>query len=119
MEQTVITSAAAQVIVAIIPIVGIVIGGTIIFFSLLWHHHETKQRIKAGGSPKTNFNYRACTLLSGLLLSGIGAALSVFFALLNGISPALLAGVIPLTTGICLIIFYKLYDWNGTGSGSH
>ena len=29
---------AAQVIIAIIPIVGIVMGSVVIFFYLLWHH---------------------------------------------------------------------------------
>ena len=112
MEQT-FTSPAAQVIISLIPIVGIVIGGVIIFFTLLWHHHETKQRIKAGReNPQQSFNYRALTLLSALLLTGIGFMLSLFFILINGISPALLGGLIPLTIGICLLIFYKLYDWH-------
>jgi len=110
MEQTVI-SPAAQVIIALIPIVGIVIGGIVIFFSLLWIHHETKQRIKAGDYSKKSINSRAFTLLLSLLLTGIGFMLSVFFAFLNGISPSLLGGLIPLTIGVCLILFYKLYDW--------
>ena len=109
MEQ--ITSPAAQVIFALIPIVGIAIGGIVIFFALLWIHHEKKQQINNGEKPKSNFNYRAATLLSGLLLTGIGAMLSIFFALLVGISPSLLGGLIPLTTGICLLLFYRLYDW--------
>ena len=103
MEQT-ITSPAAQVIIALIPIVGIVIGGVIIFFALLWVHHERKQRVKAG--------LKAATLLIGLLLAGIGTMLTVFFALFAGISPALLGGLIPLTIGLCLLAFYKMYDWN-------
>lgn len=109
MEQ--ITSPAAQVIFALIPIVGITIGGIVIFFALLWIHHETKQRIKSGEKAQPKFNYRAATLLIGLLLTGIGAMLSIFFALLDGISPALLGGLIPLTIGICLLLFYRLYDW--------
>ena len=111
MEQT-ITSPAAQVIIALIPIVGIVIGGVIIFFALLWVHHERKQRIKAGLTQKTRFNFKAATLLIGLLLAGIGTMLTVFFALFAGISPALLGGLIPLTIGLCLLAFYKMYDWN-------
>ena len=34
--EEIIASPAAQVIVAIIPIVGIVIGGVVVFFYLLW-----------------------------------------------------------------------------------
>ncbi|MBR1403891.1 MAG: hypothetical protein IJ558_06905 [Treponema sp.] len=110
MEQT-ITSPAAQVIIALIPIVGIVIGGIVIFFSLLWIHHETKQRIKAGDFTKKRFNSRAFTLLIGLLLTGLGIMLSVFFALLTGVSPALLGGLIPFTIGFCLLLFYRIYAW--------
>ncbi len=107
-----ITSPAAQVIISLIPIVGIFIGGTVIFFALLWIHHENKQRIKSGEKPQKNFNYKAATLLSGLLLTGIGTMLSIFFALFAGVSPSLLGGLIPLTIGICLLLFYRLFDWN-------
>ncbi|MCR4822161.1 MAG: hypothetical protein K5873_04735 [Treponema sp.] len=110
MEQS-ITSPAAQVIISLIPIVGIFIGGTVIFFALLWSHHETKQRIKAGEKSSPRFNYKASTLLCGLLLTGVGLMLTVFFALFDGISPALLGGLIPFTIGICLLFFYRLYDW--------
>ena len=110
MEQ--ITSPAAQVILSLIPIVGITIGGIVIFFALLWVHHENKQRIKAGEKSKSEFNYKAATLFSGLLLTGIGGMLTVFFALFDGVSPALLGGLIPFTIGLCLLLFYKIYDWN-------
>ncbi|MBQ8013202.1 MAG: hypothetical protein IJ257_02225 [Treponema sp.] len=110
MEQ--ITSPAAQIILALIPIVGIFIGGTVIFFALLWIHHENKQRIKSGEKAWSRFNYKASTLLCGLLLTGIGFMLTLFFALFDGISPALLGGLIPFTIGICLLLFYRLYDWN-------
>ncbi len=115
MEQT-ITSPAAQVIISLIPIVGICIGGIVIFFALLWIHHETKQRIKAGEKAHVKFNYNAATLLCGLLLTGIGLMLTIFFALFDGITPALLGGLIPCTIGICLLLFYKLYDWKSDDS---
>jgi hypothetical protein len=109
MEQ--ITSPAAQVILSLIPIVGIFTGGTVIFFALLWLHHETKQRIKAGENFRRNYNFKAATLLIGLLLTGVGFMLTVFFALFSGISPSLLGGLIPFTIGVCLLLFYRLYDW--------
>ena len=107
-----ITSPAAQVIISLIPIVGITIGGIVIFFALLWVHHETKQKINSGEKIRANFNYRAATLLSGLLLTGIGFMLTVFFALFVGVSPSLLGGLIPFTIGICLLLFYRLNNWN-------
>lgn len=110
MEQ--ITSPAAQVIISLIPIVGIFIGGTVIFFALLWRHHENKQRLITGEKAQSAFNHKAAALLIGLLLTGLGLMLTVFFALLSGISPTLLGGLIPFTIGICLLLFYRLYDWN-------
>ena len=41
-----ITSQSAQVVIAVIPIVGIAIGGVILFFYLLWSHHETKLSLR-------------------------------------------------------------------------
>ena len=111
MEEKVVSS-AAQVIIAIIPIVGIVIGGIVIFFSLLWHHLEVRKQILAGTYRRERFNLKADSLLIGLLLTGVGAILTVFFALMSGFSPAILGGLIPLAIGICLMIFYKINDWN-------
>ena len=102
-----ITSPTAQVIIAIIPIVGICIGGMVIFFSLLWHHHEVKLQIKMGTYHKETVNLKACSLLIGIMLIGIGTILSLFFLAMEGISPAMLGGLIPLSVGICLIVFYK------------
>lgn len=102
------TSAAAQIILCIVPIVGIVIGGVIIFFFLLWRHHEIKQRIKAGSYTPTVFNLRVFSLLTGILLTGIGAVLTIFFFLLLGKSLAILGGLIPFAIGVCLLIFYKV-----------
>lgn len=106
-----VISEAAQVVFSVVPIVGIVMGGIVVFFSLLWHHLEVKKQILMGTFKREKFNLKAYSLLIGLLLTGVGLTLSVFFILLTGISPALLGGIIPLSLGICLIIFYRLNDW--------
>ncbi|MGI5058384.1 hypothetical protein [Treponema pectinovorum] len=111
MDQKIISS-AAQVIIAIIPIVGISIGGIVIFFSLLWHHLEVNKQIAAGIYNRGKFDLKSYSLLIGLLLTGIGFILTLFFALTGGISPSLLGGLVPFAIGICLIIFYKVNDWN-------
>lgn len=111
MENNVMSS-AAQVIIAIIPIVGIVMGAVVVFFSMLWRHLEIRKQIMAGTYRPERFNLKAYSLLIGLLLTGVGAILTVFFILMNGASPAILGGLIPLAIGICLIIFYKINDWN-------
>lgn len=105
-------SVAAQVIIAITPIVAIGIGGVVVFFSLLWHHLEVRRQILNGSYKHEKFNLKAYSLLIGLLLTGIGLMLTIVFALINGISPSLLGGLIPLSAGICALIFYKLNDWD-------
>ena len=99
---------AAQVIVSIIPIVGIVFGAIIVFFALLWRHHENKLRIKTNSYKPINFNWMAFTLLLGMCLTGVGLVLTAMFALLEGKSFALLGGLIPLSIGVMLVAFYKL-----------
>ncbi|MCR5290340.1 MAG: hypothetical protein K6E51_10140 [Treponema sp.] len=103
-----VTSAEAQVVLAVIPIVGIVIGGVIIFFYLLWHHHEIKLQIKTGIYHQKKFDLKTFSLLTGLLLTGTGAILTLFFILMAGGSYTILGGLIPLIIGVTLLLFYKI-----------
>lgn len=107
MDQS-MTSAAAQVIISLIPIVGIGIAGILVFFWLLWHHRETKLRIKAGSYTPHRFNLKAFSLLTGLLLVGVGLILTVMFSILEGRSWDVLGGLIPFIIGAMLIVFYKI-----------
>ncbi len=102
---------AAQVIVAIIPIVGIVIGGIVIFFYLLWRNAQISLLIKTDKYEPLQFNLKLFSLLTGILLTGIGVVLSVFFIVLDGFSYNLLGGLIPFIIGVSLITFYKLYTF--------
>lgn len=99
---------AAQVIISIIPIVGITFAAIVVFFALLWHHRETKQRIANGTYIPKKFPFKAFSLLAGLLLIGIGIVLTVMFLLLEGLSWSMLGGLIPFITGLMLFAFYKL-----------
>lgn len=101
-------SPAVQILVALIPIVGIVCGATVIFFALLWRHREIKLRIINNSYKPVNFKFRVFSLLTGLFLTAVGLVLSVMFILLHGISWAALGGLIPLATGIALLVFYKI-----------
>ncbi len=51
-----VPSAAAQVLVTVIPIVGISTAGIVVFFWLLWHHRRTSLLIKAGQYQKLSFD---------------------------------------------------------------
>ncbi len=102
-------SAAAQVIVTIIPIVGIVMGSAVIFFYLLYTHKEKMLMIERGIVRKTGFDLGIFSIFSGLILFCIGTCLTIFFSLKEGISYSLLSGIIPLACGIGLISYYVIY----------
>ena len=106
MEQ--ITSAAAQVLIAVIPISGIVMGAVVIFFYLLWRHRQRTLLIQAGHYNRPDFDLHLFSLLAGLLLGSVGLTLTVFLALVTGPTYGLLGGIIPLSMGIGLLAFYVI-----------
>jgi len=97
---------AAQVIVSLIPGLGIVLGGVVVFFYLLWRHRQIVRQISAGIYRPPQFDILLFSLLAGFLLSGVGAVLSLLFFLIEGIGYALLGGLIPLALGGGLLGFY-------------
>lgn len=97
-------SSAAQVIIAVIPIVGIVMGSVVAFFYLLWHHRRTILLIKAGRNHR-DFDLLSFSLLAGLLLAGVGLSLTIFFILMDA-GYGLLGGIIPLVIGTGLLAYY-------------
>ncbi|MCL2265109.1 MAG: hypothetical protein FWC22_03605 [Treponema sp.] len=100
---------AAKVLIAIIPIVGIVIGSVVIFFYLFWNYRRRIMLIQAGHYTKPEFNLLSFSLLSGLLLSSVGIALTIFLSIaVEGASYGLLGGIIPLSMGIGLLTFYLI-----------
>ena len=100
-------SPAAQVIVSLIPIVGLVLVFVLIFFALLWHHREVKLQIKNETYAPFEFNWKAFTFLSGLSMIAVGFVLSVMFWAIKGLSWGLLGGLIPLSLGVVFLIFYQ------------
>jgi hypothetical protein len=78
------------------------------FFYLLWHHKHVSLQIKTGTYHPVVFNWPIFCLLLGLILTCIGTVLSVLIAIIDGLSFPLLGGLIPLSTGISFLIFYKL-----------
>jgi len=102
------TSPTAQVIIAIIPIVGIVMGSAVIFFYLLWNHRRRTLLIKAGQYSRPNFDLLTFSLLAGLLLTAVGVALTVLLSIIVGATYGLLGGIIPLAMGSGLLVFYAI-----------
>ena len=103
-----LTSSAAQVIISIIPIVGIVMGSVVIFFYLLWSHKRRTLLIKAGQYRRPEFDLLSFSLLAGLLLGTVGLALTVFLAIALRVNFGLLGGIIPLAVGIGLLVYYGM-----------
>jgi hypothetical protein len=101
-------STAAQVIISVIPIVGIVMGSVVVFFYLLWNHRQKMLLIKTGNFQKTEFDLLSFSLFTGLLLCTVGVTLTVFFALFRGLDYALLGGIIPLACGVGLLVYYGI-----------
>jgi hypothetical protein len=108
---------AAQVIIAIIPIVGIVMGSVVIFFYLLWSHRQKTLLIKAGHYNKPGFDLLPFSLLTGLLLGSVGVALTVLLVIIEGASYGLLGGIIPLSMGIGLLVYYGIKRGDKTPHG--
>ena len=101
-----IKSSAAQVIIAIIPIVGIFMGSVVVFFYLLWHHRRKVLMIKAGQDHKSDFDLLSFSLLTGLLLLSVGISLTIFLAIMKNAGYGLLGGIIPLAIGTGLLVYY-------------
>jgi hypothetical protein len=106
MEQS--SSAVARVIIAIIPIVGIIMGSVVVFFYLLWNHIRKTLLIKSGQYNKPDFDLLSFSLLAGLLLGSVGISLTLFLAIAQGLDYGLLGGIIPLSIGIGLLIYYRI-----------
>ena len=102
------SSSAAQVIISIIPIVGIVMGSVVVFFYLLWNHKRRTLLIKAGQFQRPDFDLLTFSLLTGLLLGSVGLALTVFLAIAVGVNFGLLGGIIPLSLGTGLLVYYGI-----------
>jgi len=99
-------SEAAQVLIALIPIVGIVMGSIVVFFYLLWNHRRKSLLIRQGIKPENVFDLDSFSLLGGLLNLGVGFVITVFFLIKEGWSYGLLGGLIPLSIGLSLSAFF-------------
>ena len=101
-------STGVQVLITVIPIVGILMGGAVVFFYLFFSHKQKIMLIEKGHFSKKPFDLNTFSLLSGLLLFSIGVGLMVFFIIKDGASYSLLGGIVPFSMGLSLIIFHVM-----------
>jgi hypothetical protein len=64
--------------------------------------------IKAGHYNRPDFDLFSFSLLAGLLLGSVGTALTVLLAIIEGTSYGLLGGIIPLSMGVGLLVYYGI-----------
>jgi hypothetical protein len=103
--MTNVPSTAAQVIVTIIPIAGIFMGSVVIFFYLMWGYKSKKTLIEKGLYRKTELDIDAFSLFTGLVCTGIGGSLVLFYMIRQGFGNGILSGLIPLSIGLSLLVF--------------
>ena len=99
-------SVAVQILVTVIPIVGIVAGTVVLCAFLYFNHKQKVLLIEKGLYQKISFDFDSFSLFSGFLLTGVGAALTLFFVLKDGVSYALIGGLVPLGLGLSFILYY-------------
>lgn len=99
----------ARVILSLIPAFGIVFGSVLLFFFFFWQYSIRRELIRAGlYRPATFRNFRVFCLLLGSLAVFVGIPMTILFYAIQGMTYAMLGGVIPLGAGIGLLVFYAV-----------
>lgn len=98
---------AAQVLIAALPLVAVVLLAVLAFFSMLWDHRRDKIFLERGEKPAPR-NFDDKILLLGIIALFVGVGLTAFFAAHDGLSNALLGGIIPAMTGIAVVTHYSI-----------
>ncbi len=101
-------STVAQIMITIIPIVGIVCGSAVIFFYLYYGYKAKVLMIEKGiyRHPIEKFDLDSFSLFLGIVSLCVGIGISIFFMLKEGMGYGLLGGLIPLFVGMGLIAFF-------------
>lgn len=109
LEKCVNTSHTADVILSIVPMVAVVFGSVLVFFLLLYNYKLRREKIRQQIPMHSWLDHmRFISLLAGSLSFSAGIPLTLFFIFTNPANPGILGGLIPLSAGIGLIVFYYL-----------
>ncbi len=97
----------SQILISIVPILGVLMGTTLLFFFLLWRFRIHRELVRAGQYYSSFWdNLRILSLLIGSVSTSIGLPLTLLFFAVDGITYAALGGLIPLFAGLGFIIYY-------------
>lgn len=106
-QSIVQTGSAAQILLALVPVIAIVFGSALLFFFVLWNYKLKRELIKSGQYTHTTVqNLRMLSLLMGIMSTAVGFPMTILFSIIEGINYMLLGGVIPMFVGIGLLVFY-------------
>lgn len=104
-----IIESLSKMIIALIPIVGIIVGGVVLLRFFEWYFEYKKFLVESGYyKPLHLKDFRIYILLLGILSISAGIPLTIIFVIVYGISFASLGGLIPFFIGVGLMIFYSL-----------
>ncbi len=102
-------SSAPEIILSLVPLLGVVFGCVLLFFFLLWQYRIRRELIRSGQhQPMFVANIRVISLLIGLLGIAAGLPMTLLFILIEGVSYALLGGLLPFFAGIGFLVFYAM-----------
>ncbi|MBN2436088.1 MAG: hypothetical protein JXK07_12555 [Spirochaetes bacterium] len=104
---------AVQVMITVIPIVGILMGGAVIILFLILNHKQKMAMIRHNYGSKQPIDIVWISLFAGLLLTFIGFVMSLFFIIKEGVEYSLLSGIVPLAAGMGLMIFFTIARKSG------
>jgi len=108
-DKCVQASHTADIILSIVPMVAVVFGSVLIFFLLLYNYRLRKEKIRQQIPTATWLEHlQFISLLAGCLSFSAGVPLTLFFVFTNPANAGILGGLIPLSAGIGLIVFYYL-----------
>jgi uncharacterized membrane-anchored protein len=98
---------AAQLLIAILPLVAVVLLAVLTFFFMLWDYRTKKVTIEKGQKPVPRY-IDDKLLLIGIVSLFVGVGLLLFFLLYNGLSNSLLGGIIPVSVGLGIVTHYVI-----------
>lgn len=102
-------SSAADIIISLVPMLGVIFGSALLFFFLLWRYKLTKEMIRNGSYEPGFFkNLRLLSLLLGSVSISVGLPMTILFFVIEGVSYSVLGGLMPLSAGIGLLLFYGI-----------
>jgi hypothetical protein len=117
LEKCLTTSHTADVILSIVPMVAVVFGSVLLFFLIFYNYRIRREKIRQQIPTESAFDHlRFISLLAGCLSFSAGIPLTLFFVFTNPGNPGILGGLIPLSAGTGLIVFYYLSQRK---SGAH